>query len=143
MTHSLSIFVEGSLGQDCGLATVTQGHDQGRMTADRQACFDQAPPEARLRLAQIQVEVERRVPGAQPCIGYGMPAFRLTKIFFYFSAFKHHIGVYPPVCGPDDLVAALAPYRGPKGNLSFPHSQPLPLDLIGRTAEALARQYHP
>jgi uncharacterized protein YdhG (YjbR/CyaY superfamily) len=111
-------------------------------TIDRATLFDQASPEARKRLDLIQAEVARRAPGAQPCVGYGMPAFRLRKIFFYFNAFKNHIGVYPPVNGPEDLVAALAPYRGPKGNLSFPHSQPLPLDLIGRVAEALARQYH-
>jgi hypothetical protein len=28
-----------------------------------------------------------------------------------------------------------------KGNLRFPLSQPLPLELIGRVATALARQY--
>ena len=111
-------------------------------TVDREALFDQASPEARMRLDLIQAEVERRVPGAEPCVGYGMPAFRLKKIFFYFSAFKNHIGVYPPVQGPEDLVEALAPFRGPKGNLSFSHQQPLPLDLIGQVAETLARQYH-
>ncbi len=111
-------------------------------TIDREALFDLASPQARVRLDLILAEVERRVDGAQPCVGYGMPAFRLKKIFFYFRAFKNYIGVYPPVHGPEDLVAPLAPYRGPKGNLSFPHGQPLPLDLIGRVAEALARQYH-
>jgi len=111
--------------------------------ANREALFGLAAPEAKVRLERIQTEVERRVPGAQPCVGYGMPAFRLKKIFFYFSAFKNHIGVYPPVHGPESLLGDLAPYRGPKGNLSFPHGQPLPLDLIGRVAEALARQYHP
>ncbi|MDH4386829.1 MAG: hypothetical protein QE280_15490 [Caulobacter sp.] len=111
-------------------------------TLDRKALFDRASPEARLRLDLIEAEVERRVAGAQPCVGYGMSAFRLKKIFFYFSAFKHHVGVYPPVRGPEGLIAALASYRGPKGNLSFPHSQPLPLDLIGQVAETLARQCH-
>lgn len=103
--------------------------------------FGKAAPEVRSRLEQIQAEVERRVPDARQCVGYQMPAFRRRRAFFYFAAFKKHIGVYPPVHGPDELLEQLAPYRGPKGNLSFPHSQPLPIDLIGRVAESLAEQY--
>lgn len=79
--------------------------------------------------------------GAERCVGYGMPAFRKNRIFFYFAAFKKHIGVYPPVTAPQHLIEELGPYRGPKGNLIFPHSAPLPLELIGRVAEALADQY--
>lgn len=103
--------------------------------------FLAASPDVRSRLEAIQALVEERVEGAQHCVGYGMPAFRLGKVFFYFAAFKKHIGVYPPLNEPLALVEELAAYRGPKGNLSFPHSEPLPLDLIGRVAEALAKQY--
>lgn len=103
-------------------------------------CFAEAPPEARERLEAIRAEVERRVPKAERCVGYSMPAFRQKRIFFYFSAFKNHIGVYPPVHTPAGLVKRLAPYRGDKGNLAFPHSDPLPVELIGEVAAALARQ---
>ena len=103
--------------------------------------LDAAPADVRARLAAIQTEVERRVPAATRDIGYRMPAYRLRRIFLYFAPFKTHIGVYPPVTGPESLLARLAPYRGPKGNLSFPHDQPLPLDLIGETAQQLAAQY--
>lgn len=103
--------------------------------------FAAAPPEVRERLEHIAAEVECRVPSATRCIGYQMPAFRLARIFFYFAAFKKHIGIYPPVHGPVDLLTRLAPYRGPKGNLMFPHSKPLPIALIGAVAERLADQY--
>jgi uncharacterized protein YdhG (YjbR/CyaY superfamily) len=106
-----------------------------------EAHFAKAAPEIRRRLEQIRAEVERRAPDARRCIGYGMPAFRARKIFFYFAAFKKHIGVYPPVKGPEALLAALAPFRGPNGNLIFPHAQPLPIDLIGNVAERLLEQY--
>lgn len=105
--------------------------------------FASAPPEARQRLEEIQALVERIVPDAKRCVSYGMPAFRKEKVFFYFASFKNHIGVYPPVTRPEALVDALGPYRGPKGNLIFPHGEPLPTELIGRVAEALARQYSP
>ena len=103
--------------------------------------FDAASADIRVRLEQIAAEVERRVPRAERCISYRMPAYRLGRIFFYFSAFRKHIGVYPPMTGPDDLLDRLAPYRGPKGNLIFPHDKPLPIGLIGAVAEQLARQY--
>ena len=110
-------------------------------TSAHAALFDTAAPGVRERLVSIQAEVERRVPGAERCVAYKMPAFRKGRVFFYFAAFKGHIGVYPPVREPADLVARLEPYRGPKGNLSFPHREDLPLDLIGEVAEELARQY--
>ena len=96
---------------------------------------------SRALLASIQREVERRVPDATRCIAYQMPAFRQQRVFFYFAAFKKHIGIYPPVTDDPALIAETAPYRGPKGNLSFPYDEELPLELIGRIAESLARQY--
>ena len=54
---------------------------------------------------------------------------------------KKHIGIYPPVTQDAALVKELSPYRGEKGNLSFPLDQPLPIDLIGRVAVALHQEY--
>ncbi|UJW80911.1 iron chaperone [Hydrogenophaga sp. SL48] len=109
--------------------------------ATHEAYFATLAPAVRERLERIQQTVERRVPGAQRCISYQMPAFRQRRVFFYFAAFKKHIGVYPPVTDDVALIAETARYRGPKGNLSFPLNEALPLDLIGRVAEALAAQY--
>jgi uncharacterized protein YdhG (YjbR/CyaY superfamily) len=103
--------------------------------------FASAAPQARRALQAIQQKVEELVPGATRCISYKMPAFRRGKVFFYFAAFQKHIGVYPPVTRDAALIEELAPYRGPKGNLSFPLGAPLPIDLIGRVAVALAREY--
>jgi len=104
------------------------------------AYFASVDADARQRLLQIQAEVERRVPGAVRCIGYAMPAFRYQRIFLYFAAFKKHIGIYPPVSKDRALVLETQRYRGAKGNLSFPHDEALPIDLIGRVAAALAAQ---
>lgn len=103
------------------------------------------PAQSRARLEAIRGEVERRVPGTTRTIAYKMPALRHGKgqgrVFFYFAAFKHHIGIYPPLHGPPELLEELAPYAGPKGNLAFPHTAPLPLELIGKVAAGLAAQY--
>lgn len=109
-----------------------------------EAYTTQVPEAVRPRLAQIQATVQALIPTATRCIGYGMPAWRdgpAGRIFLYVGVFKHHIGLYPPVNDDAALIDEVTPYRGDKGNLSFPHRQPLPIDLIGRVASALHRQY--
>jgi len=103
--------------------------------------FAACEPAARERLEAIRRGAEQRVPGAERSMAYKMPALRKGRVFVYFAAFKQHVGIYPPVTAPAALVAELEPWRGPKGNLSFPHKEPLPIDLIGRAIEALAAQY--
>jgi len=97
-----------------------------------------APEAVQDILRRIQQDVQLAVPDADPCISYAMPAFRKGKVFFYFAAFKHHIGVYPPIPSDSPLATKLAPYRGPKGNLSFSLAQPMPYALIEQVARALA-----
>jgi hypothetical protein len=45
------------------------------------------------------------------------------------------------VRGDPELQNELLPYRGDKGNLKFPLREPIPYELIGRVASALAREY--
>ncbi len=106
-----------------------------------EAYFAAQPAHLRARLEQIQQAVERQVPGATRTIRYNLPAFRQARSFFYFAAFKRHIGVFPPVTQDLELIRETEAFRGPKGNLSFAHDQELPLPLIGRVAQALALQY--
>lgn len=100
-----------------------------------------APKAVQPLLRTIRATVQAAVPDAEPCIGYNMPAFRLGRVFFYFAAFRNHIGIYPPVTGGARLRARLARYRGPKGNLSFPLAEPLPIGLIRDVAVALAKEH--
>jgi uncharacterized protein YdhG (YjbR/CyaY superfamily) len=105
--------------------------------------FAAASPEVRPILEEIRELVKRTMPDAQETISYQMPAFRLKRVFFFYAAFKQHIGIYPPLSDDDPLAAELLPYRGEKGNLKFPLSQPIPYALIARIAGALARQAQP
>lgn len=107
-----------------------------------EAYFETVDPEVRPALIAIQSKVESLLPDVTRCISYKMPAFRAKRVFFYFAAFKNHIGIYPPVTQDIALIQQLAAHRGAKGNLSFPLNQELPLDLIGRVAVALYQEYH-
>jgi uncharacterized protein YdhG (YjbR/CyaY superfamily) len=105
------------------------------------AYITSAAPEVSPILEEIRTTIKRAVPDATEAISYQMPAFKLKSVFIYFAAFKHHVGVYPPVAGDEALSAELEPYRGPKGNLKFSLSEPIPYELIGRVAQALAQEY--
>jgi uncharacterized protein YdhG (YjbR/CyaY superfamily) len=100
-----------------------------------------AAPAARVMLKKIRALVKRVVPGATEAISYRIPAFRLGRVFFYYAAFKKHIGIFPPVRSDKKLVKELEPYRGAKGNLQFQLDEPMPYELIGRVAVALAKEY--
>jgi uncharacterized protein YdhG (YjbR/CyaY superfamily) len=103
--------------------------------------FENATPEARPLLEAIQQKVELILPKASRCISYNMPAFKADRVFFYFAAFKNHIGIYPPVKNNKKLIKELQPYRNAKGNVSFPLNQPLPIDLIAQVGKALYNEY--
>jgi uncharacterized protein YdhG (YjbR/CyaY superfamily) len=101
-----------------------------------------AAPEAhRALLETVRSLARAAVPEATECISYQMPALRLRKVFFFYATFKNHLGIYPPVRGDADLEAELAPYRGPKGNLQFPHNRPIPLPLLRRVVLAQAAEH--
>jgi len=107
-------------------------------------CIDEyiatCPLEVQPILTKIRQVIRAAAPGAQEVISYNMPAVRLDGILVYFAAFKHHIGLYPPVSGDATLKKALAPYAGPKGNLKFPLDQPIPFALIKRIVHLRVKQ---
>ena len=97
-------------------------------------------PEVQKVLQRIRKTIRSAAPGAQEIISYRMPAFKRNGVLVYFAAFKHHIGLYPPVKGDARLEKAVLPYAGEKGNLRFPLDQPIPFDLIERITKLRVAQ---
>jgi uncharacterized protein YdhG (YjbR/CyaY superfamily) len=97
--------------------------------------------------ADAQVVLERirsigrsAIPGGEERISYRIPAFaRGGRIVFYYAAFTHHIGIFPPVKGDAALMKALAPYRGGKGSLKFQLDERMPYGLIRHVVRALLK----
>jgi uncharacterized protein YdhG (YjbR/CyaY superfamily) len=98
------------------------------------------PPDVQAILQKIRELIQEAVPQASEKISYGVPTFTLNGNLIHFAAFKHHIGVYPPVAGDDKLDAALERYRGEKGNLRFPLDEPIPYNLIRRVVKARVQE---
>jgi uncharacterized protein YdhG (YjbR/CyaY superfamily) len=143
MTRSRAISEAGKKRIVTGNAAAkTEAPKSGRASFSiHEEYFAAHPAEVRSLLEWIQKTTENVVPGAERCVSYGMPAFRARKMFLYFAAFKQHIGIYPPLRGNADLIRELEPYRGPKGNLSFPFSAPFPKALVKRVVIALAAEH--
>lgn len=97
------------------------------------------PEEVRPVLEAVRATVRKAAPQAEERISYRMPAFFQAGALVYFAAFKQHIGFYPPVHD-EALRPLLAKYAGPKGNLKFPLSEPMPHALIARIVKARLRQ---
>ena len=83
------------------------------------------------RMELIRRTIKEAFPDITESIRYNMPAFCLNNIHIYFSAYKHHIGMYA-VYAMDELEEKIKPYRGKgtKDSLHFLHKERLPLQLI-------------
>ena len=96
----------------------------------------------RLALEQLRATILEIVPGAEQCISYGMPAFRVDgKVVAGFAAFKNHLSYFPhsgsvlPELA-DDLVG----YKASKGTLQFAIDEPLPEALVTKLIAVRQRQ---
>ena len=87
----------------------------------------------------IRGTVRKAAPSAEERISYGMPAYFLGGVLVYFAAHKRHIGLYPPVRD-KSLMRLVAKYAGPKGNLQFSLSEPMPHGVITKIVEARVKE---
>lgn len=100
-----------------------------------------SPDVARPILRRIREMAAVLCPDAHETISYKMPALRQGRVFLYYAGFKHHIGLYPPVRAPAELLEALKPHRGQKGNLQFRYADGIPYDLVERVILSLHTEY--
>lgn len=95
----------------------------------------------RERLLAIREIVLERAPDARETISYDIPTFTVGgKPLVHMAAWKQHVSIYPVPDGDDDLQSLLTPYVTGKGTLTFRHSEPLPLEVIGRIVTARVRE---
>lgn len=88
----------------------------------------------RRTLQELRRTIRGIAPGAEECISYGLPAFRLEgAVIAGFAAFKNHLSYLPhsgAVLG--KLADELAGYQSTPGSLHFPIDRPLPKTLVKR-----------
>ncbi len=94
------------------------------------------PEAVRLRLQEVRETLHAAIPGAQETISYNIPTLTVGgRRVIHFAGWKHHVSLYPVPEGDAAYATAIGPYVGGKGTVKFPLSEPLPVDLVTRTAQ--------
>lgn len=92
----------------------------------------------RAALARLRKTIRSIVPGAEECISYGVPAFRLEgRVLVGFGAAANHCAFYP-MSGATvaALKRELEKYDTSKGTIRFPADKPLPVALVRKLVKA-------
>ena len=75
--------------------------------------------------------IKKAAPEATEGISYHMSAYKLNKKpLVYFGGFANHIGFYATPVTHEHFKDHLSGYKNGKGSVQFPHSEPLPKQLI-------------
>jgi len=96
----------------------------------------------RSTLEAMRSSIMEIVPGADQCLAYGAPAFKVDgQTVAGFAAYKNHLS-YLPHSGSvlATLGAEVAAYETSKGALKFAVDKPLPKDLIEKLVTTRMRE---
>ena len=89
------------------------------------------PEETQKLLEELRSTIKAAAPAVVEKITYQMPTFDLNgRHLVYFSAWKHHIGLYPVPAGDKTFQREISQYKSAKSALNFPIDKPLPVKLI-------------
>jgi uncharacterized protein YdhG (YjbR/CyaY superfamily) len=104
--------------------------------------------EKRAALGKLRRDIRSAAPGAEECISYGIPAFRLGgRLLVGFGAAAKHCAFYPGAHPIEAHKEELDAYDTSKGTIRFRPDRPLPAALVrtlvkARIAEHAARRPH-
>src|ERR1700692_1722371 len=99
----------------------------------------------RSTLRRLRRDIVAVVPGAEQCISYAVPGFRIAgKTIAGFAAFKNHLS-YLPHSGSvfPELADELRGYTFSTGALRFEVDRALPAPLVEKLVEVRLRQAFP
>jgi uncharacterized protein YdhG (YjbR/CyaY superfamily) len=94
------------------------------------------PAEKRAALQWLRRRIRDAAPGADECISYGIPGFRLDgKLLVHFGAAARHCAFYPGAVF-ESFRDELADYDTSKGTIRFQPDKPPPAALIKKLVRA-------
>ena len=88
----------------------------------------------RSTLATLRAMINDIVPGAEECISYAIPGFRVDGVVIAgFAAFRNHVSYFPHSGSViPQMSRELRGYTTSKGTLRFANDTPLPRALVER-----------
>lgn len=97
----------------------------------------QLNPGKRKAIESLRRAILDAVPGADECLSYQMPAFRLDgKVFAWIGAGANHYALYPGAASIRKHKDELKHYETSKGTVRFRFDRPLPVALVRRLVKA-------
>ena len=96
--------------------------------------------EKRAALEKLRRTIGAAAPGAEECIAYGVPSFRLGgKFLVGFGAGANHCSFYPGGTAMTPYLPELARYDTSKGTIRFQAHAGLPAALVRKLVRARVR----
>jgi uncharacterized protein YdhG (YjbR/CyaY superfamily) len=93
-------------------------------------------------LEKLRKAIKAAAPGAEECIAYQIPAFRLDgRMLVAFGAGANHCAFYPGSRPIEDHRDELEAYDTSKGTIRFPADRPLPARLVRALVRTRIAQY--
>ena len=90
----------------------------------------------RTALERLRKTIRGVAPGAEECISYGIPAFRLDgRMLVWFGAAANHCSFFPGAVL-DPFKHELTDYVTSKGTIRFQPDRPLPAALVRAVVKA-------
>lgn len=97
-----------------------------------------APAPVRERLEAVREVLRRRIPTGTEAFRYGMPAVMIdARHGLHYAGWAKRLALYPVYRGDESYEAVVGPYRAKTDSVHFPHTQPLPLEVVAVIASAL------
>ena len=91
----------------------------------------------RAALEKLRRTIHAAAPGAEECISYMIPAFRLGgRMLVAFGAGANHCAFYPGAHPIEAHKQILKSYDISKGTIRFPADEPLPATLVRKLVKA-------
>ncbi len=87
--------------------------------------------ENRVALEKLRKTIKAAAPGAEECISYEIPTFRLDgRMLVSIAAWAKHCALYAGVLPIEAHKEELKAYDTSKGTIRFPADRPLPATLV-------------
>jgi uncharacterized protein YdhG (YjbR/CyaY superfamily) len=98
----------------------------------------QVQPDQRAALEKLRQAILAAEPGAEECISYGVPAFRLNgRSLVFFGAWANHCALYPGSSATlKKFRNELRDFQVSKGTIRFSTGEPLPAALVRKLVKA-------
>jgi uncharacterized protein YdhG (YjbR/CyaY superfamily) len=99
------------------------------------------PPKTRTILKKFRQLIQKAAPKAVESISYGLVGYKLNgRPLVYFGGWKNHIGFYATPNGNAAFKQELSKYKGAKGSVQFPLTEPMPYGLITKIVKFRMKQ---